>query len=400
MLVALSATAQTGVVSGVARDSVTRAPLPFASVFLANTTRGTVTDEAGRFTLPGVPVGSYDVVVSYLGYRLTRQSIFVTAEPLAVTLLAAPISNQLAGVTIRPRPSRPEDYRRFVSLFLGNSAFSKQCRIRNPKAARVDYDAQANELTAEALGYLQVDNMALGYRIRFHGLHFQMNFGQQVLTYYAWPVFEELPTKNAAQRAKWAANRQAAYAGSLTHFLRSVRNGRVADEGFVANRLRRVANPRWVLADSILNVERKAHAGQVWQPHDTLMRMLQEPPRFAYLYTLPLPADSLRRPGNSSKQVMLRFKHLTQVTYTREKPDPAYYIPTAVGKPPIFPKQQVSVLHLLRSETEITPTGQLLNPLTVFTEGYWGFEKVGELLPVDYEPAPAPGSIGGAGKKQ
>jgi hypothetical protein len=64
-------------IRGEVRDSLTQAPLSFASVFLANTTRGTTTDEAGRFSLPGVPAGTYDVVVSYLGYRLTRQSVRV-----------------------------------------------------------------------------------------------------------------------------------------------------------------------------------------------------------------------------------------------------------------------------------------------------------------------------------
>jgi hypothetical protein len=36
-------------VSGTVRDSLTRQPLPFASVFLANTTYGTTTDAHGHF---------------------------------------------------------------------------------------------------------------------------------------------------------------------------------------------------------------------------------------------------------------------------------------------------------------------------------------------------------------
>jgi hypothetical protein len=305
---------------------------------------------------------------------------------VTVLLRPAPVSNQLAGVVIRPRPNKPEDYQRFVQLFLGSTAFSRQCRIRNPDGVRVEYDAPANELTAEAADYLQVDNQALGYRIRFYGLHFRLDFRQQVMSYYAWPVFEELPTRSAARRARWAANRRAAYHGSLTHFLRSVRTGQLPAAGFVAQRLRRVPNPRWVRADSLLRQLRRAHAGQAWYPPDSLLRQVQEPPQLAYLFTRPLPADSLRRGAAGTGPVYLRFRDLTQVTYTREKPDPAYTLPGRLGEPAVHPTEQVSVLHLLEPASEITPTGQLTDPLTVFTEGYWGFEKIGELLPVDYQP--------------
>ncbi|MEJ7659882.1 MAG: carboxypeptidase-like regulatory domain-containing protein [Hymenobacter sp.] len=43
--------AQAGL-SGTVRDSVTRQPLPFASVFLANTTLGATTNEQGHYVLP------------------------------------------------------------------------------------------------------------------------------------------------------------------------------------------------------------------------------------------------------------------------------------------------------------------------------------------------------------
>ncbi|OON69735.1 hypothetical protein B0919_07350 [Hymenobacter sp. CRA2] len=399
-VLARPAVAQT-TITGEVRDSVTQAPLPFASVFLANTTRGTTTDEAGRFQLSNVPEGSYDVIVSYLGYRLATQSVLVGKQPVSVQLRPAPVSKQLAGVVIRARRhrNRPEDYQVFADLLLGRTSFSRQCRIRNPDGVRVDFDMKSSELTAEAPEYLQVDNFALGYRIRFYGLH--LSYQSQLLAYYAWPVFEELPTRSAAQRARWAANRRRAYFGSLTHFLRCVRTDRLAEEGFVANRLRRVPNPRWVRADSALKAQRQAHAGKVWYPNDSLMRLYsQEPQQLGYLYTRPLPADSLRRVLPGGEQVQLYFPHLTQVTYSGEQPDPAYTPRPGTGQAAAQPNEQISVLHLIGPQSIISPSGQLQNPLAVFTEGYWGFEKVGELLPFDYEPALVPVVIGGAGKKE
>ena len=54
----LTALAQGGRITGVVQDSVTHEPLPFSSVFLANTTLGATTNENGAFTLERVPKAS------------------------------------------------------------------------------------------------------------------------------------------------------------------------------------------------------------------------------------------------------------------------------------------------------------------------------------------------------
>ncbi len=149
------------------RDSLTQQPLPFASVFLANTTLGATTSEQGRFSFPHVPAGTYDLVVSYVGYRLSKQTITVGLQPQELALRLSPSANRLGEVVVHARPTRPADYQRFVELFLGSTTFSQQCRIRNPKAVRMDYDATKQELTASADEFVQVDNQALGYRLTF-----------------------------------------------------------------------------------------------------------------------------------------------------------------------------------------------------------------------------------------
>ena len=134
--------------SGVVQDSVTHQPLAFASVFLANTTLGVTTTEQGTFVFKSVPAGAYDVVGSYVGYRLAKQRVTVGPTPQQVTLRLGPTANRLGEVVVRPNPHRADDYRKFVELFLGRSTFSQQCRIRNPDDVLVDFDAEANELTA------------------------------------------------------------------------------------------------------------------------------------------------------------------------------------------------------------------------------------------------------------
>ena len=49
--------------------------LEFASVFIANTTFGTITNEEGEYSLENIPYGSHMMVVSYVGYQFRKVTI-------------------------------------------------------------------------------------------------------------------------------------------------------------------------------------------------------------------------------------------------------------------------------------------------------------------------------------
>ena len=378
-------------VSGQVRDSVTQAPLPFASVFLANTTLGTTTDAEGRFRLPNVPAGHYDLGVSYVGYRLFSQAINLSG-PLVINPMVAPAARQLAEIVVRPNPNAEADYHRFRELFLGSSTLSRQCRILNPDGVRVEYDPQQNVLTASVPHALEVDNPALGYRLTFYQLDFRAEFADQSvgLTLLTQVVFKDLPG-TARQQKRWAANRQKAYLGSYQHFLRSIYANRVAEEGFRVQKLRRVPNPRRLAADAALRQFQQQRSTA--QLPDSLLKALREPRQLAFLYKPTLPPDSLRRAEPGSGRVWLHFRDLLAVTYERETPDLNYRQP-GPNFTSVRPRYQESVVHLQQPEAEVEAIGALVVPLAVLNEDYWGFEKIGELLPLDYQlppsAAPAP----------
>ena len=74
-----------GTVTGVVTDQATRAPVQGAQVVIAGTTIGTLTDQQGRFTLSGVPVGTRTVQVSRAGYRTASRQAVVGSEPVELT---------------------------------------------------------------------------------------------------------------------------------------------------------------------------------------------------------------------------------------------------------------------------------------------------------------------------
>ncbi len=383
--------AQAGI-SGTVRDSVTRQPLPFASVFLVNTTLGATTNEQGHYVLPAVPAGRYEVAATYLGHRLRQQSAVMGGAPLTIDLALPPAAQALGEVVVRPRPALADDYQRFLELFLGTSSFARQCQVRNPTDVQVDYDPATRTLTAGAARQpLLVDNLALGYRLTFYNLYFRAAFADQsaTLTTLSQVVFKEL-TGTSKQQKQWAANRLRAYQGSFMHFLRSAYVGDVVQQGFRLQRLQRLPNRRWAAADSL--VRARQASGEILNQNSlppSVWQHLAEPHVVSILYKPYLPPDSVRR-AEASGRVWLRFRDLLAVTYEGERPDANFRLPGALSGRPL-PRYQESVLHLQPPPAaQVEPNGVPTQPLALLTEGYWGFEKIGELLPLDYLPPAFP----------
>ena len=369
--------------SGTVRDSLTRQPLPFASVFLANTTRGTTADAQGHYALSGVPAGSYELAATFLGYQLRQRALQLPAGATQADLSLPPAAQALGEVVVRPNPHRETDYQRFLELFLGTSSRARQCRVLNPDAVLIDYDPVQKLLTASVPHALEVDNPMLGYHLTFHDLRFQASFAEQgqTVTTLSHLAFRELPG-GAGQQRRWATHRQQAYAGSYMHFLRCTYAGTVAEAGFEVRRLRRVPNRRRAAADSLLRARQRELGAAFRQASvpDSVWQLLHQPRQVTYLYQPLLPAGSFRQAADG--RVWLRFSDLLDVTYPRARPD-AYYQPGVPGR------ARTSVLHLQETAAELTPLGTTAEPLSVLLEGYWGFEQMGDLLPLDYEPPAA-----------
>ena len=83
---ALAFAQNTGKLAGRVTDGSTGDGLPGATVVLEGTTLGTATDVDGNYFIIGVPVGSYNVVASFIGFQTeTLQGVDVsTGNPSPV----------------------------------------------------------------------------------------------------------------------------------------------------------------------------------------------------------------------------------------------------------------------------------------------------------------------------
>ncbi len=74
-------------------------PLPYATVYARNTTKGTVANAEGEYRLV-LERGEYDIVFQYIGYRQHIERIKIGSSPVALNVQLEPTSLEIAEVVI------------------------------------------------------------------------------------------------------------------------------------------------------------------------------------------------------------------------------------------------------------------------------------------------------------
>ena len=79
---------QTGMITGAVADKISQEVLPLVNVQIVGTSLGTSTDLEGRFTISGVPFGTYEVRASLVGYEpIVVSDVVVNAgKPTELTI--------------------------------------------------------------------------------------------------------------------------------------------------------------------------------------------------------------------------------------------------------------------------------------------------------------------------
>jgi TonB-dependent starch-binding outer membrane protein SusC len=161
LLFPASAWAQAGSVTGRVLDAQTGEPLPGANVLLSELNRGGATDIDGRFTVPGVEAGTYNLVTSYVGFVTNRRNITVAAgQDLDLTVRLEPDLRGLEEVVVTGVASRTSRAVSPVSVSRVNAA--ELTEVQN-------YTSVSQLLTGKAAGVQVVQSSGnVGGGFRFH----------------------------------------------------------------------------------------------------------------------------------------------------------------------------------------------------------------------------------------
>jgi outer membrane receptor protein involved in Fe transport len=107
--------ANPGQLTGTLTDSLTAKPVPYATVVLKAGSKlltGTTADGSGKFELSGVPLGSFTLVLSFVGYRTKSLPVTLSAGLPALQLGAihlSPAGKMLGAVEVTGQKALVED---------------------------------------------------------------------------------------------------------------------------------------------------------------------------------------------------------------------------------------------------------------------------------------------------
>jgi len=359
-------------VSGRVVDSASKKPVPGATVFLADALVVTATTADGRFTLENVRNGQYSLVVSAVGFGKYKQSVNVHDNIELGDIIVSLRVVQLNEVRIvRNKSFNKKYYKMFAARFLGATQNAESCSILNPHILNIRYDDDKDVLTAGSDDFLEIQNKALGYKLKYLLENFISDEESQSLYYDGVAAFEQM-NGNASRQKKWDKNRVKAYKGSMMHFLRSLVANQMTEEGFTVYKLLRqtISDPgadslarerikqyKLLIAQGLPEQQMLTYWRQVSHQSTTLHKLIEKP----------LKIRSILKKTDQKGIFALTFPFALYIIYNK---DNVY---------------RESVITFKSDYTLFDLNGSILDPETVFIEGSWSNNRIADSLPVDYQ---------------
>jgi hypothetical protein len=336
-------------------------PVANASVFLSNASVGNKTANDGSFILHNVKPGKYELVVSIIGFEAYHQTLMVNNNNITlpdITIIPKTIALQEVNIKSAYDPNREKNFDLFEKEFLGSSDFAKDCKIVNPELLDLNYNEATNILTASSVDFLEIENAALGYKIKYLLTNFMLDNkdpNAQKIHFEGSALFQEMKGTPLQER-RWQNRRQLVYEGSEMHFLRSALSNTLDEDGFRVLQLITYPNsPKTKLpklSKSLMQFPLKA---------EEIIKLSDQ----QGIYALGCDNDKLHI-TYSKNHHFPKSGQLAQLNY----PDNTETTIISFNMPYVF----------------FDRNGGVIDPNSLSITGAWGRNRIAELLPVDYEP--------------
>jgi hypothetical protein len=320
-------------VQGRVTSSATGDPLELANVFFANTTLGVSSDPSGRFSLRNIPPGTYQIVVSLVGYMPARAEL-ILRPGAAVTMDFRLTPREVRAEEVQVEAEEPLLWKReleqFQRAFLGTTENARLCTITNPQVINFRRDQKTRALLAETDSTIVIDNRSLGYRLYVVLEKFDWDTETDVGRYSMYPRFEQLVSVDRDDSLTWRHNRLKTYEGSLKQFLLALIDGKIQESMFSIG------------TGSIDDLRRGG--GQIVRDDEILLA-----------------------PDLAPRTLKLMFTGWVRVDYKN-----------------VIPAER-SYMKMESPYAKIDLHGNLLTPFALLVSGEWGKRRVADLLPIEGE---------------
>lgn len=378
--------AQNGIITGKVTRTDTKAPIGQANVFLSNTTSGAATADDGSYTLAHLKPGQYTLVVSIIGYDDYSKTILVESAPIKLDIELSPKTIQLRDVVITTPANWKKNYDQFVKEFIGTDENARYCFVENPHDVNLEYHKSQQMLEAYTDNFLVVDNLALGYKVKFLINEFTSSKLTDIISYSGQRLFQELPGSKK-QKEEWRKKRELAYYGSAMHFYRALYKNELDQEGFQMMKLTRMLNPYRAQEAEIQQKIKFFNDGHhrdsinYWIDQENLSKYFRE-----NLDRSPLSSNSVLYRTQNPGIFAVDFTDCLYIIYTKKREETDF---KNVYRPLDMPNYETTIATITKPYYFDT-NGVVFGDSAPLYEGTWSKSKLSDLLPVDYAPEDNP----------
>jgi CarboxypepD_reg-like domain len=384
-------------------------PLPSASVYLNNTSMGSITNEDGVFFIGNIPSGKFRLIVSCVGYETYTELIDPHTMPKELTVSLKTKSDELKGFSVVP--PEPDSWKiwgvLFTELFIGTTPHSNDCKLTNPEVIKFRKNPD-NTLTAYVNDPLLIENYYLGYEIRYKLEDFSYDLNTKRVDYSGYAFFTDMGAKHPNRKKRYAEARLENYKGSFLHFKRAFYANELQSQGFELKSLGNISNAEKDRAKKIFAVQKDSIVRDTTStaiyippslpggppPHietvrvmtvdssDYFKKKLLEPDS-VISYQI-IPADSIGFAADSTI-AGLYFKDSLEVSYKFKTIPNRYRVLSKDHKHETFPVSQFVFIN--QRPVYVLKNGFHYKTYDLKVTGFWAWwETMATLLPYDYLP--------------
>jgi len=368
IFISLNSQAQYTISGRVLNESGTE-PLSKASVYINNSTIGSASNENGDYIMRDIKPGVYEVIVSYVGYEVIVYKIEIKSADLRLTFKLVPKVKEMRDILVVTSNQREKWMAILRENFLGQTLAAERSKILNEDDIFFERGQTKNVVQAFSDVPLIIVNKELGYRLYFDLQEFYFDAKEGRTLFFGFSRYEEMGEPDSEPRKKYIRNREKTYKGSTLHFYHSLLADDLDGQGYSMYITRPADTSK---NENSLSPELNGGTVTVKMPA----------PQVAYTVSR---KNILFTDSADNNRIYLSWKGTLQVRY---KYDP--YYKAALQKKFIIsgslPKGFQSGIMMLESPAYLDPNGILINPLAVQFSGFWAYEKLANMLPINYRP--------------
>ena len=327
------------IISGTVTNATTGEPIFLVNVFLSYTSKGSITNYDGNYSITKIPPGAYTLVFHHIGFELETVKIQFT-KPTSLKYDIKLTPRIIKGKQVEVVASDPKIWKKnlkaFKREFIGKTKNARSSKILNPEVLSFQRDDEKNTFTAEADSLLIVENKALGYRLKIVLDSFELK--DKLVSYTIYPLFQQMNSKDKWENRKWEENRNLTYDGSFKHFLACL---------YYDN---------FPLTDKF----------KIYRAYRTGQKIVANEWK-----DCPVDINSLliHDVDDSPDIKKFRFNDCLVVKYKKN----SFWT-------------LISLLDLLKDFALINEYGNVLNPPVISVSDDWAEQRIGDTLPLDYKP--------------